>query len=233
MTGLIITGWAHHPSSLVPLADQLRPNLQCELYAPYDLLGSLAIPRAKTDGVLDVMVGWSLGGLIALSWVAEQRLKVGCLVLIASTARFLTAPDYAYGVTPSLLRSMKVGLQRNPTDTLRQFKQQACAPETPSENDINQFVEVAMGYGVPTLIRALDYLAETDVRKALSELNTPLLVLHGDKDMIIPWTASEYIARRVPHAQLNIFHGSGHNLPLAAPSRVAQKINDFLQYVAL
>lgn len=229
MQALLITGWAHHPQSLEPLAEALRSALDCDVRSPNDFLGkeNCSNPTLSTPAIV---IGWSLGGLIALESVAQRRFNAIALVLISSTARFVTAPDYTCGTPSSELRAMKIGLQRNPADTLRRFHRQVCAPRVPLPEPTVAFVAQGLADGIGTLIKGLEYLAQTDLRPWISSLDVPILLLHGDADAVIPWTASEYIAQHHLKAQLSLFRDVGHNLPLAFPSDVARRILNFLKY---
>jgi pimeloyl-ACP methyl ester carboxylesterase len=38
----------------------------------------------------------------------------------------------------------------------------------------------------------------------------PTLVLHGDRDRVVPSSHGEWLARRIPSAQLRLCRGDGH-----------------------
>ncbi len=68
----------------------------------------------------------------------------------------------------------------------------------------------------------LALLASGNRRPALAKLALPTLVIHGDRDPLVPVEHGKDTAEAVPGADLLIIEGMGHNLPREAwPSIVA------------
>lgn len=77
---------------------------------------------------------------------------------------------------------------------------------------------------------ALGMMANWNLRglnKALSNLTTPLLVLTGEGDTMIPASDGPQIAKLVPNAELINMKNVGHLLHEEAPVDVAAKITEF------
>lgn len=71
----------------------------------------------------------------------------------------------------------------------------------------------------------------SDPRKSfdrLAELKTPVLVMNGDNDLLIPTSRSWELSKRLPHAQLIIYPDSGHGFLHQYARTVAAHINMFL-----
>jgi pimeloyl-ACP methyl ester carboxylesterase len=51
------------------------------------------------------------------------------------------------------------------------------------------------------------------VRKPVSEITAPTLVLHGTEDPVFPYEHGEALAREIPVARLTPLEGAGHELP--------------------
>ena len=51
------------------------------------------------------------------------------------------------------------------------------------------------------------------VRKPISEVTAPTLVLHGTEDPVFPYEHGEALAREIPGARLIPLEGAGHELP--------------------
>lgn len=49
-----------------------------------------------------------------------------------------------------------------------------------------------------------------DIRSLLHNIAAPTLILAGDKDTVIPFEDSTYLANHIPHAKLEVFKGKGH-----------------------
>jgi pimeloyl-ACP methyl ester carboxylesterase len=52
-----------------------------------------------------------------------------------------------------------------------------------------------------------------DLRRALSRLRIPVLVLHGDRDVMMKPEAARGMAAVIPGARLVLYPGMGHDLP--------------------
>ena len=55
--------------------------------------------------------------------------------------------------------------------------------------------------------------ASRDRRRALSSINTPTAILHGDCDSLIDSAGAEDLHRLIPDSTLTIYPGMGHSLP--------------------
>lgn len=70
-------------------------------------------------------------------------------------------------------------------------------------------------------------LLRHDGRQALSELDLPALVLVGSRDLLTPVFAARRIAALLPHAELEVLAGAGHQLMQERPQEVAELIERF------
>lgn len=76
-------------------------------------------------------------------------------------------------------------------------------------------------------IRLLQCTYGTDLRPRLKELNLPTLIIHGDKDAIVPLSDSEHAASQVSGSQLHILKDTGHVPTMTRPLEVANLIDQF------
>jgi len=60
------------------------------------------------------------------------------------------------------------------------------------------------------------------------QIACPVLVLHGDRDPILPLPNGQAIAGMIPGARLTVLPGLGHALPAAFIPRIGGLIGDFL-----
>ena len=75
-----------------------------------------------------IIVGWSLGGLIALSAAIKYQKKVSGLFLISTTPRMIEDEGY-YGVSENIIKAMIHKLKRNPIEMFKDFLD-LCSDET-------------------------------------------------------------------------------------------------------
>lgn len=61
----------------------------------------------------------------------------------------------------------------------------------------------------------------------LRAMQHPMLVTHGREDFFIPLATSQYVAERVPNAQLHVFHHCGHWIQIEQRQAFNQLVRDF------
>src|SRR5882757_10133913 len=67
------------------------------------------------------LLGWSLGGQIALDLAAAMPSQIDKLVLVAATPRFTAAPDWPYGMKLNAITKMATQLREDYQRTVRDF----------------------------------------------------------------------------------------------------------------
>lgn len=61
------------------------------------------------------------------------------------------------------------------------------------------------------------------------EIHIPTLIIHGDKDNLIPLEYSQQVASRIPKAELLIIKGGGHECLVSRQRETAPRLNMFLE----
>lgn len=65
-------------------------------------------------------------------------------------------------------------------------------------------------------------LGNVDIRPQLQKIEADVLVIHGEKDVVIPVADSQEMAASLPNAQLVILKDHGHSLNVESPSKLAE-----------
>jgi pimeloyl-ACP methyl ester carboxylesterase len=77
--------------------------------------------------------------------------------------------------------------------------------------------------------RALEGIMDWGTYDRLPKLDVPTLVIHGDRDVLIPVENAHILAERIPGAKLHIVAGAGHGYPAQDPVGVHLAVTDFLR----
>ncbi len=210
-TLLLISGWAHGPQAMQPMADALADHYAVQILTGAQVLKDYAIPS------VDYIITGSMGGLLAMELLPESCKK---LVLISSTAKFCAAEDYPCGTHEKILRRMILQLKRNPVPVLAEFYKNVHHPY--------RALRTAPCCSPNELAAGLEYLQASDVRAKVPTLGTPILLLHGTEDRIIPPAAAAWLHEHLPDSQLRIFENGGHALPSRHFTEVMDEISRFL-----
>ncbi|MCW2777688.1 MAG: dienelactone hydrolase family protein, partial [Frankiales bacterium] len=70
--------------------------------------------------------------------------------------------------------------------------------------------------------------ATHDTSGRLAQVQAPTLVLHGERDALVPLANAEHLARRVPDAELAVLPGAGHAYLWEQPERSAELLLGWL-----
>jgi pimeloyl-[acyl-carrier protein] methyl ester esterase len=201
---LLLSGWAYEANSLAPLAEALDSRFDTELANGNELITRRTLPDA------DIVLGWSMGGMLAL-----ERLPARCkkLILLSSTACFCARNNYPAGLPEKSLRRMMLQLQRHPQTVMQEFHNNVHFPRKPDSPPPAGTLD------------GLQYLLETDLRDGLCKVTLPTLILHGTADRIIPLSAAQWLHARLPNSTLHLLPEEGHAMD---PKKVIPLLNDFL-----
>lgn len=238
---IFISGWATDTSCWDPVISKLDRSVlsrhvkwwQCLNEAGQDN-GLLRVLSKEKIGV--IIIGWSLGTLVALEGAACWPESVKALVLVSGTARMTSEGNYL-GVDSRVLRAMGARFRRTPRPVLGEFGRLCVGDYQGSSIEVDRFVEKfveeAECLDLEHLAAGLRYLQERDLRGILPKIRIPVRLLHGDCDKIIPVECAQYMERVLPEARLDVVHGGPHALLHTAPGRVAELIRDELSSLRL
>ena len=223
------------------------------------LAGRSAHVRAQVelfDRVLDtvadgpaVLVGNSMGGLIAMMEASERPQKVAGLVLVGPAqprplgSRIdpvvaLTFAAYAFpGVGEQFLRWRAAWL--GPERLVRQTLRFCCAdPARVPADVVAAHVALArerqrMSWAQPAFLEAarsiLTVLSRSrDMQAMIQRITAPTLLVQGSEDRLVPLAASRALAALRPDWQLAVFEGVGHVPQLEVPARFVATVSSWL-----
>lgn len=201
------------------------PLLAADLRA---LMDGLALEKA-------IVIGWSMGVQVVLEAFSSIRERVAGIVLVSGTPRFTASDDYPHALPPVEARGMGVRLKRNFAGTMGDFFR-GMFGEGELDHDRYQRIvrEVVIGGRQPApqaVQEALRALQEADQRQCLSEIDLPVLLVHGDRDTICLPSASRYMAGKISRARLEIMEGVGHAPFLSRPVEFNRMLLDFTRSI--
>ena len=238
---LLIHGWGanHHIFDL--LQAYLPAPWQQNWYTP-DLPGHGCAPfngNFSIDSIADQLaaqltapahlLGWSLGGMVALTLAARYPEKVATLCLTASLVRLLAGSDYPQGLKRTSLNIMADKFREDYPKYMQQFLQlQMLYADTSVQASVNSLIPAICQYGPPAALNAaLHALEQADLRPLLTSINCPVLLVYGDRDAITPPRMGEYIHQRLPQSEWCLLPQAAHTPFLSHPDQFARALCQF------
>ena len=164
-----------------------------------------------------LLVGASMGGMLALAMHRQAPERVAAMALLGSTAR----PD-----TPELItlrtKACKLFAAGRMDEVLRANVLFAFHPHgARAPGLVDRYLAMIRRAGAAQLIqqnRAV--MARVDSRPTLPHIRCPVLLACGEADLLTPPECSREMAALMPQAQLDVVPGAGHMLTMEQPERV-------------
>ena len=181
------------------------------------------------------LLGWSLGGQIALQLAAAQPIPAAAierLVLIAATPRLGAAPDWPHGAPPERLAEQSLGLRTDYRRTVGDFLELQVRGSVGGEAALAQLRAALFAHGEArpeALTRGLELLRDTDLRPLLGGIARPALVIAGQYDRVTLPAASRSLAQRLTDGRYVEIRRAAHAPFLSHLPQVSTLIADFLR----
>jgi pimeloyl-[acyl-carrier protein] methyl ester esterase len=223
---LLLHGWAMHGGLFAPILPALAQTHRVHVAdlpghgysAPLSPLTLDGIVAALDAALADedeplTLVGWSLGGALALHWSASRPHRVGKLVLVSTTPAFVVRDDWPHALTRDTLRMFGDELRIAYRQTLQRFLTLQVQGSESGRVALGLLRHQLFARGEPTpgvLAESLALLEAIDLRSIVPRIRTPALVITGGRDALAPPEAGAWLARALPDARLAEFAGAAH-----------------------
>lgn len=206
------------------------------------------------DAGLDevVVVGHSIGGMIALQLCAQRREWLGARIKGLILAHTTYRPAYDTSIGGAVVSKLERVI-RNPLDLIGGYHDKIESLRKIVRPTDQVFLAVSFAaFGPGASAKQIDFsydmLADTssdvlfdlvksyrdyDVRDILSDVTVPALVITGTHDRLTVPKASEYLAEHLPKAELRVFDRCGHMTMLERPDEFNELLRRFFDDVLI
>jgi sigma-B regulation protein RsbQ len=175
-----------------------------------------------------VFVGHSVSAMIGVLAARQDPGRFATLVLVGPSARYINDTGYVGGFERSDIDDLLVSLESNYLGWSAAMAPVIMGrPDQPelgvelTESFCRTDPEVARQFARVTFL--------SDNRDDLEHVDLPTLVLQCSDDVIAPVSVGEYVAARMPNAELVQLTATGHCPNLSAPDETSDAIDRFLR----
>ena len=176
--------------TLDEMAEQLLPSLP---------------PRA-------IVLGWSLGGLVATQLALTAPERVRALITVASSPCF-TASDEWPGIKSETLHGFQRQLSNDFQRTVERFLALQTLGTESARADARQLKEVVLSQPIPSvevLEGGLEILREVDLCSALPGISQPFLRIYGSLDGLVPRRIAQLLDQALPFSPSVVIEKAAH-----------------------
>ncbi len=237
---VLLHGWGMDTAVWDELAAHLALGFRIHNVALPGYGGSVPCMPYTLNGMVEMLVaslpprvhvcGWSLGGQLALAWAMRYPAQIERLVLISTTPRFVKDDEWECAIPAAVLDDFEQSLERDCEGTLQRFVLLQARNDAELRAVSRSLRARTCGHGVSDtalLCAGLRLLRDTDLRGTLRRIAQPALIVHGDRDALVPVAAGAYLQRDLQNAILEIVAGAAHAPFVSQPLLVARSISEF------
>ena len=178
------------------------------------------------------ILGWSLGGQVAMSLAIRMPEFVEKLILMSTTPCFVEKKDWPYGVNKQFFSNFELETKQNLNNTLLKFFLIQTRDINDSKNLMrflkNTFIEIRDD-NKSSMQSALNVLKETDLRNEVKKIDKPTLIITGDKDRLTSLKASIWLYEKIKRAKLKEIKGANHMPFISHREKMTESVKKFLQ----
>ncbi len=230
---LFLHGWGMNSGVWTPVAKYLQEQLtgyhiiavdlpgygqsrSCDQQALGGHYNSVSLAQCLAFLLKDketIIIGWSMGGLVALEMVCQFPQRVSGLVLVSSSPRFVQGDNWPDAVKASVFEKFYQYLEQDHRATLKRFLAiQAMGSDTARKDikTLQQQLEQRGELDPSALKDGLNMLLNEDKRALLSEItDIPIDLICGERDTLVNIKAQQQLAQQ-PNIKLHPVVGAGH-----------------------
>ncbi len=216
MPSLMRHGYRVYALDLLGFGQSQRPDVDYSIALQTDILNRFV--ESQNLSRFD-LAGWSMGGWVALKFTLDHPQSVRRLVVFDSAGvDFKPAFDPALfhpstaAQAEEFFRWLTPEASRIPRFMVRDFIREA----RPNAWVVDRAFK-SMGSRVDLL------------NGKLGSIQSPVLIVWGKQDVLIPLACAEEMRREIPQSSLELFDGCGHLAPVECHERIVPEVLRFLE----
>jgi pimeloyl-[acyl-carrier protein] methyl ester esterase len=177
-----------------------------------------------------ILIGWSLGGLVAQQIANIYPEKLKQLVLICSSPKFSKSTDWP-GIEPKVLHLFKQQLALDFTKTLERFLAIQTMGSLNARLDVKTIKQAVQQYHRPSpiaLSAGLDMLQNIDLREQFKTLLIPCQMFFGRLDTLVPEKVATQAQQLNSNVKIEIISNASHAPFISNTEYFANRLKEML-----
>jgi len=233
----LIHGWGMNASVWSVLLPELRQDYRVTVLdlpghgnsagASFSDLPSLSRQVLDVLPEKTVLLGWSLGGLVALWLASVEPERFGRVLLVSSSPCFVQRPGWPAALEHGVFDAFSSGLEQDYLATLKRF----LALQLKGAEDAGSLVR-SLGECLnerppqkQALVQGLGVLNDEDQRSRLCALGRRASLLLGGRDTLVPSRMARELTSICPEVDIEILQDAGHMPFITHPAQFHDWLN--------
>ncbi|EXA63643.1 alpha/beta hydrolase (plasmid) [Acinetobacter variabilis] len=191
---LMITGWGLGTAVLTPFVEQLRQQYQVEVWDIFDPnVESILAEKVRQASSFDVLMGWSLGGQLAIYLANEifQQTRVAKPVIACmSNPCFVANKDWQQAMPETDLEQFLQAARLDMLTTLKRFSHLVCMGAKDARQRVKYLQSQLSLIDLNHQEKHLYLLKQLDLVKILKTCSTKILFIFSNQDSLVPCQVS-------------------------------------------
>ena len=221
----LIHGWGMSGNIWESVADKLSGQFRVTLLdlpgygrSSHHILDDYTL-NALADAIVHFMprhsmvLGWSLGGMIAMQMALRHPEAIKKLILVAASPQFHISEDWPHAVNLNILENFANELSNSYRDTILQFLSIQALGSEHAREEIRLLRDKVFRDGDPdeeSVRRGLKILQTANLREQVEYIDIPTLIISGDRDRLMPLPAAKELSQRISKSRLCVIKGASH-----------------------
>lgn len=229
MKALCFNGWGQIFDSLGIIVPKEINEVSHIKYSKHSNYKNLKEEILDNKTSAEIVIGWSLGGQLAVRLVSDGALKPKLLVLLAAPFQFVADKNVPSGMNSLAFLAFKNAFSLIPTSTLKRFALMI------GHNDSNMKKIVEdIGIDQENIVawnKWLDEIKDFSCQKFDFKNFPRTLIIHGDGDTVVNVQQGKLFNEKIKNSRLEIIQLSGHAPHLHDAEFVKKVIKEEIQKI--
>lgn len=191
---LMITGWGLGTAVLTPFVEQLRQQYQVEVWDIFDPnVESILAEKVRQASSFDVLMGWSLGGQLAIYLANEifQQTRIAKPVIACmSNPCFVANKDWQQAMPETDLEQFLQAARLDMLTTLKRFSHLVCMGAKDARQRVKYLQSQLSLIDLNHQEKHLYLLKQLDLVEILKTCSTKILFIFSNQDSLVPCQVS-------------------------------------------
>lgn len=219
---LTISGWTQTPQAF----EEVFPHAESLDYADASSIEHIAKSIGHND--YDIVIGWSLGGILARQLLNYHSLNAKALISVAAPLQFVRDHRITDAMAADTFEQFYQNFSEDTERTVTRFHGLLAKGDKHGSEILKQRAEHHDRiHEADAWLAWMDFLRQYSALDHAYDNLPPTLIIHGMKDAIVPVAQAFHLGEYFNHCDVSLISDCGHAPHWHHPQQMAQTIEAF------